>query len=243
MSTAYDEEPSGIDRHVDAASAPATWKTEVRANANAELSERQLAEMWQAVRSLTARGRFSFDVTLAMLDVSVELLEERHATGGALSADQARFLVESGAFEADELNATEARVAAGELASLERRTRLGEISASLSAAEVAERLGIDASSVRHRQAKGLLYSFLVGGKRRYPSWQFTGEAAMPVVPGLASVIKVFPGDMRPATVRGFMETPQPTLRVEGEPTAPTGWLLSSGDPAAVVEALAGFLEQ
>jgi len=58
---------------------------------------------------------------------------------------------------------SQARLARGDLAELERKTRLEAVSNSLSAAEVALLLSIDASRVRHRQAKGSLYAFVAGG--------------------------------------------------------------------------------
>ncbi|MEB0268076.1 hypothetical protein, partial [Cryobacterium sp. 10I5] len=81
------------------------------------------------------------------------------------------FLIESGDFTEEEFAETEASLARGDLVKLERTTRLGAITDSLSVAEVAQMLSVDAARVRRRQAKGDLYAFLAGGKRRYPLWQ------------------------------------------------------------------------
>ena len=57
--------------------------------------------------------------------------------------------IESGTFTTESPAETEARVARGTLAELERRTRLEAIAGSLSTAEVGKQVGIDAASVRH----------------------------------------------------------------------------------------------
>ncbi|TFD73272.1 hypothetical protein [Cryobacterium fucosi] len=182
------------------------------------------------------------DLVVTLLRESADLLKKRQPRGGALSVEQIAFLIESGSFTPSDFAEIEASVARGELAEAERKTRLGAVTASLSAAEVALRLGIDASRVRHRQAKGILYSFIAGGKRRYPTWQFTSDPAHPVLPGLAALVKAFPHDMHPASIQGFMSTPQASLRANGEHMTPPEWLLHGGDPQALVNILDSVLQ-
>jgi len=184
------------------------------------------------------------DAELAALLIreSADSLTTRQSRGGALSDEQADFLVESGTFTAERLEQVEGRVARGDLADLERRTRLAAVIDSVSAAEVALRLGIDASRVRHRQSKGGLYAFMVGGKRRYPMWQFTDDPKQPVLPGLPALVEAFPEDMHPASIEHFMETPQEDLVVEGRGVTPPEWLQLGGGPQSVVDILGGFLQ-
>jgi hypothetical protein len=181
------------------------------------------------------------EVVIALIRECADLLKKSRPPGTALSDEQVAFLIESGSFTAEELAETQASVARGDLAAEERKTRLGAVTASLSAAEVAERLGIDASRVRRRQAEGSLYSFKAGGKRRYPLWQFTDDPAQPVLPGLATVSKAFQ-DRHPAGIQGFMSTQQESLRLDGECVTPPQWLLAGGDPQAVVNILDSFLQ-
>lgn len=182
------------------------------------------------------------ELVITLLRESADLIKQRQSRGGALTEEQAAFLIESGTFTAESLAATEASVARGDLAKLERKTRLEAITGSLNAAEVALKLSIDASRVRHRQAKGSLYSFIAGGKRRYPTWQFTDDPAQPVLPGLATLVKAFPDDMHPASIQNFMATPQESLRVNGHRLTPTEWLLHGGDLQAVVDIIDSFLQ-
>lgn len=201
------------------------------------------------LRTVKAQG-LNDELVASVLRESADLLTKRQPRGGALSDEQVAFLIESGAFTSDEFAGIEAGLARGDLAELERRTRLEAIYDSLSAAEVALRLGIEASSVRHRQAKGGLYSFMAGGRRRYPRWQFTGDPAQPVLPGLTRLAKAFPEGMHPASVKGFMTTPQEDLHVTASSTTvttsermtPVEWLLQGGDPQDLVEILDSFLQ-
>lgn len=203
------------------------------------------AEVQESVQDLLdaaeAQGQGD-DLVVTLLRESIELVKKRQPRGGALSDEQVAFLIESGTFTPEKFTEVSTRVARGDLAEAERKTRLGAASASLSAAEVALRLGIDVSRVRHRQAKGGLYAFIVGGKRRYPTWQFTSDPAQPVLPGLATLVKAFPHDKHPASIQGFMSTPQSSLRADGEPMTPPEWLLQGGDPQALVNILDSFLQ-
>ena len=193
------------------------------------------------IKTVEAQGQGDELVVILLRGVA-EMLTKRQPRGGALSDEQVAFLIESDAFTEQEFADTEARLARGDLAELERKTRLGAITDSLSVAEVAQVLSIDAARVRRRQAKGDLYAFVAGGKHRYPRWQFTGDPARPVLPGLAALVQGLPADMHPASVQGFMTTPQEDLRVDGIGMTPVDWLLRGGDPQALLEILGSFLQ-
>ena len=203
------------------------------------------AEVHQSIQHLIetfeAQGHGD-ELVVVLLRELAEILTKRQPRGGALSDEQVAFLIESGAFTATEFAETEASLARGDLAKLERKTRLAAITDSLSVAEVAQVLSIDAARVRRRQAKSDLYAFLAGGRRRYPLWQFTGDPARPVLPGLAALVHGIPADMHPASVQGFMTTPQEDLRVDGERMTPVDWLLRGGDAEALVAILGSFLQ-
>ncbi|MGM7672118.1 hypothetical protein [Microbacterium sp. A93] len=196
------------------------------------------------VTAARARGR---DNDVAMLiNESAELLTKRQPRGGALSQEQVNFLITSGAFTSAEFVDTETHVAGGGLAREEREAQLASLLDTSSATEVAQMLGIDDSRVRHRQSKGLLYAFLTGGKRRYPLWQFTGNSTQPVLPGLAAIVEAIPEGMHPASVEGFMSTPQEDLRMDSGSSSvavtPIEWLLKGGDIKMVVGVLDSFLQ-
>ncbi len=113
------------------------------------------------------------------------------------------------------------------------------IETSLSAREVAEATGRDASTVRHWVRDGALYALKVGGNgRRLPRFQFT-DAGSPL-PGLRQVLTVLPAEWHPLEVYGFFTSPQPELEIAGDPTCPRDWLAGGGDPAPVVALAAGL---
>lgn len=118
----------------------------------------------------------------------------------------------------------------------------GTITNSLSTSDVAEKLGIDASSIRHRQAKGRLYSFKAGSKRRYPTWQFTDDPAQPVLPGLSMLVNAFPEDLGLASIQNFMGTPKDDLVLSDHRSTPREWLQLGGDVQDVVDSLERFLQ-
>lgn len=186
------------------------------------------------------------DTVNELLRETAGILKERQPRGRGLTESEARFLVGSGAFTQDEFDRTEASVANGELAKQERETRLGTLARTLTADQVAERLGIDASRVRHRQAKNNLFAFLSGRTRLYPTWQFAAGADT-IVPHLAAVVDAFPEGWHPASIEGFMTTPQRDLpaRIDGAAgddayLTPVEWLVGGGNPDDIVRILEGI---
>lgn len=106
---------------------------------------------------------------------------------------------------------------------------------ALTVAGAAERIGVDASRVRHRLAAGRLIGWKDRGGWRLPSWQFSDAD---VLPGLEPVLAAVPADQPPLVVAAFMTTRQAELPMDGEPATPRDWLLATGDPAPVARLVA-----
>jgi hypothetical protein len=113
------------------------------------------------------------------------------------------------------------------------------VQTSLSVAEVAAMLGVDASRIRHRLSDRGLYSIRVGRVHRLPSWQFHDGQPLP---GLRGVLAALPADLHPLVVEGFMSTPQPELDMHDAITTPRHWLAHGGDPTPVYDLARGFDE-
>ncbi|MFF2053747.1 hypothetical protein ACFVU2_19240 [Leifsonia sp. NPDC058194] len=182
------------------------------------------------------------ELVVVLIRESADALKETQPRGSALTDEQVAFLISSGTFTPERLAEVEASVARGDLAELERRTRLEAVTGSLSATEAAQRLGIDSSRIRHRLSKGSLLGFMIAGKRRLPAWQFTDDSKQPVLPGLSQVILALPHDMHPASVQNFMTTPQEDLLIDDREVTPVEWLRLGGDPQEVVDILDSFLQ-
>ncbi|GAA5170391.1 DNA-binding protein [Amycolatopsis dongchuanensis] len=108
---------------------------------------------------------------------------------------------------------------------------------ALTVPAAADRLGVDASRVRHRLAERRLTGWKDQGGWRLPAWQFTDDG---VLPGLDTVLAALPAGQPALVVAAFMTHPQDDLVIAGEPVSPRQWLLAGGDPRPVA-ALAATL--
>jgi hypothetical protein len=107
----------------------------------------------------------------------------------------------------------------------------------LSVAQVADRIGIDTSRVRHRLASGHLLGRRRGGSWRLPAWQF-GDDGRPI-PGLPEVLAALPGGLPLIVVWGFLTAPVPELAVSDRPRTPMEWLAGGGTAEPVIDLAAG----
>jgi hypothetical protein len=99
---------------------------------------------------------------------------------------------------------------------------------ALTVAGAAERIGVDASRIRHRLSEGQLIGWKDRGGWRLPVWQFTDDD---VLPGLGTVLADVPEDQPALVVAAFMTTPQTALG--DPPVTPRDWLLAGGSPERV----------
>jgi hypothetical protein len=115
----------------------------------------------------------------------------------------------------------------------------GVLADALPVGEVARRLGVDPSRVRHRLADRKLLGVRRTDGWRLPSWQF-GADGRPL-PGLERVLRAMPAATHPVVVARFFASTQPELVVDGRSVSPRDWLADGGDPtvpAALAAALA-----
>lgn len=118
----------------------------------------------------------------ALIDELADAMTDRQSTELGLTEQEANFLIESGDFTPEEFAEAAAFVTSGGLAKLERETHVRALTNTYTASEVAALLGIDASSVRHRQSKNTLYGFRAGRIRLYPRWQFIPGEKVSTIP-------------------------------------------------------------
>lgn len=121
----------------------------------------------------------------------------------------------------------------------EYRTALEPIVASFGPRTVAELLEIDDADVAQLVVEGQLYAFSSGSSLRFPTWQLVegDRADHRTAPGLTGLVAAIPRSMRPASVLGFMHTPQDDLRVHGDRVTPLQWLKDGGDVQDVLDIL------
>ena len=157
------------------------------------------------------------------------------------SPETVAFLIESGKFTEEPWARVVAAVARGDLAARERKSAQRALDATITPAMVGIRHGVDAAKVERLRSTGNLYAFRSQGQWRYPNWQFTGDRQQPLLPHLAFLIASIPVDMHPATVLGFMETPQRSALIDGQRVMPGEWLLRGGDPQTLRDIFEAFL--
>ncbi len=113
------------------------------------------------------------------------------------------------------------------------------LASSVTVADVATSLGVDASRVRHRLADGALLALPAAGRRRLlPRFQLADD--LTPLPGLGVVLAALPDDLHPQEVEGFFTTPQPELVLRRQPVTPRAFLLGGGDPLQVARLAAGL---
>lgn len=104
-------------------------------------------------------------------------------------------------------------------------------------ARAAERLGVDASRVRHRIGDRRLIGWKDRGGWRLPAWQFSDDD---VLPGLETVLAAMPADQPDLVLANFMTTPQLDLDLDDRPASPREWLLAGGSAQRVAELAAAI---
>ena len=113
------------------------------------------------------------------------------------------------------------------------------IAISLTVAQVAQKLGVDASRIRHRLADRTLYGIRLSSGWRLPSFQFVGDGLMP---GLDRVLPRLDAGLYPLSVLHWLTRPDPDLFFDDAetPVSPLDWLRTGRDSAVVAE-LAGHV--
>jgi hypothetical protein len=183
----------------------------------------------------------TFEEWMADLDLSfsqgdlVAALDDmtRSSTASRLSwHDRSFWEVNSG------IKDSEAAVASASASNAAARVLLDASAAS--ADEVATRMRLSPSTIRHYKAARKLYSYLVNGKLAFPGWQFNESGDRPI-PSLENVLAVMPEDLHPQSVAGFFLTPQPDLVLHGEPVSAKEWLEAGGSDEPVVDLAEGLV--
>ncbi len=159
-----------------------------------------------------------------------------HRPGAAtLTAEQARLLDNAGFGEDHEAYAEIAADVIEGMAQL--------YCTSHTAADVAKGLGVNDSRIRQRRLARTLWAIDDGGTWVYPATQFElvdaargRTAALKQVRGLDQVLPhLLPLNLHPMAVARFLLTPQPELRIDGQPSSVRTWLLHGESIQPVVD--------
>lgn len=198
-----------------------------------------LAKQFDRVQRTVSASVIDPAVVSVLLDDFAGFLVERAPRRSTMTEDERAWLIESGAMTAEEIDEAEKAIAGGALSRMELRSSITPIATALSTKEVADRLKIDETRVRHRLAKDGLYSIKVDGRHRFPEWQFAGDGTV-LLPGLKQVIQALPDDLDPASVEGLMTSKQDNLLLQDSPVTPREWLQAGGSVDDVIDVIEGI---
>jgi hypothetical protein len=174
-----------------------------------------------------------FNLTRDDLITALKTIPAHRPWAATLTAEEAELLDAAGFVEDP---AAYAEVAADVIAHMARL-----ISTAYTAAEVASGLGVNDSRIRQRRLARTLWAIDDGGTWVYPVVQFEqlsadgGASKLKQVRSLDQVLPALPPDLHPTSVAGFLLTPQPDLRIDGQPKSVRDWLLSGGAIEPVLE--------
>lgn len=176
-----------------------------------------------------------FNLRRSDLIAALKTLPAHRPWAATLTTDEARLLDKAGFTEDPEAYAEIAADVTAHMARL--------YSTAYTAAEVREGLGVNDSRVRQRRLARTLWAINDGGTWVYPAIQFEivgpGRLTLKHVRGFDEVLPaLLARDLHPTAVASFLMTPQPDLRIDGQPKSVREWLLH-GEP---VEPVLGLIE-
>ena len=152
---------------------------------------------------------------------------------GSARKQRMRYLIESGAFTAEQLSTAMSAVDRGALQLRAAEAWLSQLCTTMSLEETTGYLGWSEEAVQAAVSEGRLYGVDISGRLRFPAFQFNVGSATKLIPGLTDIIEAVAPRWDWRSVAGFMATPQSSLIAEGRKT-PVEWLRDGGDVAAVI---------
>jgi hypothetical protein len=165
-----------------------------------------------------------FNLVRADLIAALKAMPAQRQWAATLTAGEAELLDSAGFAEDPEAYA---EIATDVMAQMGRL-----YNTAYTAAEVANGLGVNGSRVRQRRLAHTLWAIDDGGTWVYPSIQFEpvnkgrDQTTLKQVRGLDQVLPhLLAEDLHPIAVAGFLLTPQPELRISGQPCSVKDWLL------------------
>jgi len=150
----------------------------------------------------------------------------------SLPADELAFLQQAGV-ALDELAPLPAGVVPPEVRTAAKLASI--LASALSVPDAAARLGIDASTLRHRLAIPSVYAVRARGAWKLPLFQFT-DTLDAIAPGFGDLAPALV-DLHPVDVFNWFTLPHPDLEVAERSVSPRDWLLSGGSPKRLIALL------
>lgn len=160
------------------------------------------------------------------------LLAMRPVPATSLTNQHKRYLIESGAYTAEELDAAARDVDRGALRLRVVEAWLSHLLATISLEDATGFLEWTKEDVRDAVSDGRLYAVEISGRLRFPVWQLNVRSPEKLIPGLTEILDAVASRWSWQSVAGFMATPQSSLVAKGRKT-PAAWLRDGGHVNAV----------
>jgi len=219
MSHAEDQPPSPIYR--DAAGHEAHPIT-------LDPSDDAVTEFVDTVNALGVDGRW---LVGGLTDF---LRRQKRGGGPGMTAEERKFVVESGAMTEAELVASERSVARGSLEKSAGELWLRTYQETWSTNTAAQYLGWTQKEVLAAAEEPRIYGIPVRGRLRFPRWQFSLGSPGKLIPHLETVLPILTEHWDWISISAFMSVRQHSLVAEGRKT-PRSWLRDGGDPGAIAD--------
>ncbi|MET4053158.1 hypothetical protein ABID81_002533 [Frigoribacterium sp. PvP054] len=191
-----------------------------------------IAEFVDTVNDLGVDGRW---LVQGLTDF---LRRQKRGGGPGMTAEERKFVVESGSMTEAELVDSEKRVAKGSLEKSAAELWLGTYQETWSASTVAHFMGWTEDEVLAAAEGQRIYGVPVRDRLRFPRWQFSLGSPGRLIPHLETVLPVLTEHWDWISISAFMSVRQRSLVAEGRKT-PRSWLRDGGDPAAISEIIEG----
>jgi len=187
-------------------------------------------DLENAIADLAADGDY-------VVTILVEALAAQHVVSISSLSDSLNVLVHAGVLTEDEPRAIIRQWARGNLLADVVSSFLASYHSSLSLEHTARYLGTSEGAVLNDARARRLYSIELGGRVRFPMWQFAQWDGPKVVPELQRLVDAFDG-LSWIAVAGYMATPQEGLTARGRLT-PVEWLRQGYDLEVLLSAIRG----
>lgn len=187
-----------------------------------ELSAGTLARLGAAISRLGGDSEYIAESLTNHIDSLAPIKAD------TLTRAQAAWLVESGSFTEQELAEVIHGVKRGRGTTTVIEGFLSFVNESASLEDAASILGVTPDDARRAAQERTLYAFEMGGRLRFPLWQFDIRESDSRLRGLTDVIRIVGPDRHWLAVNGLMKTPQEFLIGYGRHT-PYEWLRTGGD--------------
>ena len=155
-----------------------------------------------------------------------------------LSDEQQTYLIESGTFSAEELEHTQARIARGSFQVDSLLWWMSELCATLSVADAAAFLGCDEGEIEAALAEGRLYAVEIGGRLRFPMFQFSLRSPGKLLPHLEDLLPALLERWDWLGMSRVLST-RPEHQGGGGWKTPAQWLEDHGDPQHLLNIVQG----